>query len=268
MIILYFILSLSILALIYMRYETTRLKLSTVRFTKNKDPLKVIHLSDLHMKFLKVDIKKVVDVLTSENPDLVILTGDYISNSAHIPAFLKFLESIQGDYKIYLCFGNHDYDALNNNVEEIQRFKELIESNGASVLLNSSVCFEKGDRRYNIIGIEDLRSNRYDVEKSLSHCNTKACANIAISHNPDIIFEIPEGSVDYLLCGHFHGGQIWAPFNLEFKLLRHEKLAKMGIIKGVHRFNNINLHINSGLGNVCFPLRFFSPPEISVLYLP
>ncbi|HHV29274.1 metallophosphoesterase [Acetivibrio mesophilus] len=264
----YFILLVLILALVYMRYETTRLKVSRVYFTKKKNPLKVIHLSDLHMKFLNVDINKVVKVLESERPDLVILTGDYIDNPKHIPAFIEFLEDIRGDYEICLCFGNHDYNALNNDEVSIQEFRKLIESKGVSVPLNSSVCIEKGNRKYNIIGIEDLRSKRYDVEKALSSCNTKGCTNIAISHNPDIIFQIPVGSVDYLLCGHFHGGQIWAPFNLEFKLLRHEKLAKMGMTKGAHRFKNINLNINSGLGNVCFPLRLFSPPEISVLYLP
>jgi predicted MPP superfamily phosphohydrolase len=251
-----------------MRYETTTLKVGRVCFTENKNPFKVIHLSDLHMKFLNVDINKVVKVLETEKPDLVVLTGDYIDNPKHIPAFINFLEDIRGDYKICLCFGNHDYKALDNNEASIQEFKELIENKGVSVLLNSSVCIEKNSRKYNIIGIEDLRSKRYDIKKALGSCNTKGCTNIAISHNPDIIFQIPAGSVDYLLCGHFHGGQIWAPFDFEFKLLRHEKLAKMGITKGSHRFNNINLYINSGLGNVCVPLRFFSPPEISVLHLP
>lgn len=268
MTIIYILLVVSITALIYMRYETTRLKVNKVPFTDSKTCLKVVHLSDLHMKFLKVKISKVTKVLKTENPDLVILTGDYINNPMHIPLFLNFLDDIKGNYKVFVCFGNHDYNAFKNIGASIHQFKKQIESKGASVLLNSSFCFEKGSRKYNIIGIEDLRSKRYDVQKALDSCQSGADVNIAFSHNPDIIFEIPEGKVDYLLCGHFHGGQIWMPFNLEFKLMRHEKLCKMGITKGVHKVNNINLHINSGLGNVCFPLRLFSPPEISVLYLP
>jgi len=47
------------------------------------------------------------------------------------------------------------------------------------------------------------------------------------------------------------------PFNLEFRILRHEKLTKIGITKGTHKLNNINLHINSGLGNVCVSLKAF-----------
>ncbi|NLU26361.1 MAG: metallophosphoesterase [Hungateiclostridium thermocellum] len=266
--ILYFVLLLIILALVYMYYETTRLKISRVCFTESKEPFKIVHMSDLHIKFLNVDINKVVKVLETEKPDLVVLTGDYIDNPKHIPAFIKFLESIKGNYKICLCFGNHDYKALKNSEDSIQEFKQLIEEKGVSVLLNSSVCIEKGNRKYNVIGIEDLRSKRYDVKKALAGCNTKGCTNIAISHNPDIILQLPGGSVDYLLCGHFHGGQIWMPFNLEFRILRHEKLTKIGITKGTHKLNNINLHINSGLGNECVPLRLFSPPEISILHLP
>ncbi|MFZ5985991.1 MAG: metallophosphoesterase [Bacillota bacterium] len=265
---LYIFLAVSITALIYMRYEATRLKVSRVYFTENEEHLKVIQLSDIHIKYLRVDIKKISSVLKAEKPDLVVLTGDYINNPGHIPKFLDFLDNIKGGFKVCLCFGNHDYKALGNNERALMEFRRLIEDKGVMVPLNSSFCIEKYHRKYNIIGIEDLRSKRYNVEKALESCCSTAEANIALSHNPDIAFEIPQGKIDYLLCGHFHGGQIWMPFNLEFKLLRGEKLCKMGITKGVHRVNNLTLNINSGIGNVCFPLRFFSPPEISVLYFP
>jgi predicted MPP superfamily phosphohydrolase len=266
MIILYIIITIAILGLAYMRFETTRLKVNKVYYSNRRDSLKVIHLSDLHLIFLKVNINKVKKVLKAENPDLVIITGDYINNVSHIPLFLKFLDDIKGDYKILACLGNHDYKTLNNNESEILKFVRQIEEKGVTVLLNDSICFEKNNRKYNLIGIEDLRSNRYDVKKALESCCDDAVANIAFSHNPDMIFQIPEGSVDYLLCGHFHGGQIWMPFHLEFIILRNEKLCKMGITRGAHKVNNINIYINSGLGNVCFPLRFLSPPELTVLH--
>jgi len=206
-----------------MYYETTRLKISRVCFTESKEPFKIVHMSDLHIKFLNVDINKVVKVLETEKPDLVVLTGDYIDNPKHIPAFIKFLESIKGNYKICLCFGNHDYKALKNSEDSIQEFKQLIEEKGVSVLLNSSVCIEKGNRKYNVIGIEDLRSKRYDVKKALAGCNTKGRTNIAISHNPDIILQLPGGSVDYLCAVIFTADRygcllIW---NLEFCAMKN-----------------------------------------------
>ncbi|WP_456049046.1 metallophosphoesterase [Acetivibrio cellulolyticus] len=251
-----------------MRIETTMLKVKKVYLTKSAKHLKVIQLSDIHIKFLKVSIEKILNAVDEEKPDFIILTGDYIDNVKQIPTFLSFLEKIKGNHKVFLCFGNHDYKAFYKNEAGLLMFISEIEKRGINVLLNDSLYFEKGSSAYNIIGIEDLRSKRHDIKRALEHCKSNVTANIAFSHNPDIALQLPVGRVDFLLCGHFHGGQIWMPFDLEFKLLRGEKICKMGIKKGLNKLNNMIIYINSGLGNVLFPLRFLSRPEITVLYFP
>lgn len=255
-------------ALIYMRYEAGRLKVNRVYFTRSANPLKVIHLSDIHLKYLCVKVKTVSEVIEKEKPDFIVLTGDYINNPAQIDSFLSFLEEIKGSHKVFLCFGNHDYGTFSYKESGIMAFTKRIEDLGVTVLHNKAVCFEKDSRKYNIIGIEDLRLKRYNVEKALSFCSDDAKLNIAMSHNPDIVFKLPKDRVDYLLCGHFHGGQIWMPFGIEFMLMRRERLCKMGIVKGVNKVNGVTLYINRGLGNVLFPLRFLSPPEIAIIYFP
>ncbi|NLD46675.1 MAG: metallophosphoesterase [Clostridiaceae bacterium] len=255
-------------ALTYMRYEAGRFKVNRIYFTNASNPLKVIHLSDIHLKYLCVDVDKVASVIIKEKPDFIILTGDYINHPHQINIFLSFLKEIKGNHRVFLCFGNHDYGTFSYNESKIMDFTRKIESIGVTVLHNKSVCLQKDSRKYNLIGIEDLRLRRYNVEKALSSCCEDAKVNIAISHNPDIVFKLPKDKVDYLLCGHFHGGQIWMPFGMEFKLMRRERLCKMGIVKGVNKVNDITLYINSGLGNVLFPLRFLSPPEIAIIYFP
>jgi predicted MPP superfamily phosphohydrolase len=116
-----------------------------------------------------------------------------------------------------------------------------------------------------------LRHGNPDIKKAFESILPSVqsnCINIAFSHNPDLTLSLPKGQVDYFLCGHFHGGQIWMPFNLEFRLMRSEKLCRMGYRRGFHKINGINIYINRGLGNVVFPFRFFSVPEIAVLQLP
>lgn len=269
MIYLYVFSAIIITVLIYMRYEAGTVKVERIKFTFSKKGLKIIQLSDIHIKFLRVSAQTVRRIIEKESPDIIIFTGDYIDKPHHIEKFLDFLEQIKGSTAVYLCLGNHDYSAFKQHDDNtLQDFINKLESQGATILHNRAVCYTKNSVKYNIIGFEDLSIGKPDIDKALSFCSKEAFVNVAFSHNPDIVFEIPKGKVDFLFCGHFHGGQIWMPFNLEFKLLRKEILCKMGISRGLHRVNGINLYINRGLGNVCFPLRFLSKPEITIFHLP
>lgn len=264
----YIILGISLLGLIYMRFEATWVETRSVKLTKNKKYLKILQLSDIHISHLKVSYKKVKQAIEKENPDLIVISGDFIERVRHIPKFMNFLDAIKGSSPIYLCLGNHDYEAFIKAKKDVQSFMDQIEKKGVTILHNRSICYDKNSKKYNIIGIADLRKGYPDFEEAFRNCDKSAFANIGFSHNPDIALSVPPGKLDYLLCGHFHGGQIWMPFNLEFISLRSEELCKRGIKRGLHKLNGIHLYINRGLGNVLFPLRFFSRPEITVLYLP
>jgi len=257
-----------ILLLVYMRIEAGMVEIKRIKFTENKKCLKILHMSDIHINRLKVPWHRVKNAINEERPDIVLFTGDYIESERDIPRFLEFLKYVDGNSKILFCLGNHDYNAFSGNREGLKGFISAIEGAGASFLHNQSICIEKGHTRYNVAGFDDLKAGNPDIKKTFDSCCDKAYMTIAFSHNPDIIFEIPKGKVDYLFCGHFHGGQIWLPFNLEFKLMRIDRLSKMGIRKGLHKINGTNVYINRGLGNVCLPLRFLSRPEISIYHLP
>lgn len=266
----YILVILAITGFIYMRFEAGYLEVKKVEFSRNNGDgaLKILQLSDIHIRYLKVSSEEINKVIDKEKPDLIIITGDCIDTAEHIPMFMKFLEAIKGSNNMFLCLGNHDYEAFQNNAEGLELFMKGIENEGIKILHNRSICYEKGSKKYNIIGIADLNYTKYNIEEAFKTICPNASTTIAFSHNPDIVLEIPEGKTDYLLCGHFHGGQIWMPFNLEFRVLRNEKLCKMGIKRGFHRINGINLYINRGLGNVLFPLRFLSRPEVTIFYLP
>ncbi len=258
----------SIMTLIYMRFEAGFLKVSRVMRTKDIHSLKVLHMSDIHIRMLKVSTARIKKVIEAENPDFIIITGDFIEVPEHCESFLKFLDEIYCGYDIYLCLGNHDFNAFRSNSDGLRGFMKNIEKTGIHILHNRCMTFIKNNRKVNIIGIEDLRAGNPDVKKAFTTTDPESVLNIVISHNPDMVFELPKGKADYFFCGHFHGGQIWMPFNLEFKLLRNDRLCRMGIRKGLHKINGVNIYVNSGLGNVLFPLRFLSRPEITIYHLP
>jgi predicted MPP superfamily phosphohydrolase len=237
-------------------------------FTNDVHYLKILQLSDIHYSRLRVNKEKIRSVIVKEEPDIIIVTGDCIEKAEDTQGFLEFINFIKKDFVTCLCFGNHDYKAFHNNRKGFNEFKNLLKHINIHILQDECFQYKKNDRIYNIIGFKDISAGNPNLRSAFENCNNNAVASISFSHNPDIIFRIPRKSVNYLLCGHFHGGQIWTPFNLEFKILREEKLSKMGIKRGLHKLRGIHIYINRGLGNVVIPLRFFSRPEITLFYFP
>ncbi len=256
------------LALLYMRLETTLLRTSRLIFAKSGSGLTVLQLSDIHINRCYVSPEKVADVVKREKPDVILLTGDYIEFPEDVPVFLDFISRALVGRKAYACLGNHDLKAFIGNPQGLREFCKSLEALGVEVLNNRTVCYEKNGKAYNITGLSQAGHRPRQLEKAFAGANPNAFMSIAISHNPDAVLNLPGNRVDYLFCGHFHGGQIWTPFGLEFKLLRHERLCKRGIRRGLHRVNGVNLYINRGLGNVLLPLRFLSYPEAAVFLLP
>ena len=263
------------LILIYMYIEAGWLKVSRIDFTKSRKGLKVLHISDVHINMLRISTKKVKEIIKQENPDIILMTGDYIEKPIQTSVFLDFLQKIKQSNKTYICLGNHDYKAYKGKNdgkdkgrnEGLEIFIREIRNLHVEVLINSSVNIQKNSFNYNLIGIDDLREGNPDIKKAVEGC-CPAATNIAFSHNPDLVLQLSRKHANYFFCGHFHGGQIWMPFGLEFILLRKDKLCYMGIKRGLHKINGINVYINRGLGNVEVPLRFFSRPEISIYNIP
>ncbi len=260
----------AVLLLIYMIFETTLLKKNYINFSKSSKGLKIAQLSDLHVNHLHIGKKKLASALRDVNPDIVVITGDYIETTNDIPKALDLIKTLADDFPVYLTLGNHDHKALLNIKNGVESFINQLNQTGAIVLNNECKSIYKNNTTYNIVGIDDLKRGKPDLDKAFRNIDSSSrdSINIVFSHNPDMLLELPKEEADYFLCGHFHGGQIWMPFHLEFRILRREQLCKKGYRRGLHKINGIVVYINRGLGNVLFPLRFLSVPEIAVIQLP
>ena len=251
----------------YMKFETTWLKIERLDFSKKGTGLRIMHLTDLHVYMTGIPAERIKKAVKAEDPDIILITGDYINKPLHASEFIRYLQTFAKGRRTIICLGNHDYRAFGSNTEGLRNFIREIEAIGVEVLVNSNVAVEKDGKKYNIIGFDDLRRGHPDIERAMEGCIPDA-PKIAITHNPDLVLGIPGKIVDYMFAGHFHGGQIWMPFNLEFAILRDDQLCRMGIRRGLQRVNGIKVYLNRGLGNGVVPLRFLSRPEILICTIP
>lgn len=222
-------------------------------------PIKILHLSDFHMERISISSEQLIKEIDDKDIDLIALTGDYLEKTKNIDKFIEYiikLKNLNPQYGIYVVFGNHDYLLK----DDINIFQKAIENTGAIVLKNEHRSLIINNQRVNIIGIDDYKTKHSDLEKSYRNLNNGV--NIVLTHDPNVVLKMKNYYFDYLLSGHFHGGQIYWP--LPFHLLKLGKLPKKNIIKGLNFHQEKPYYINEGLGQTLLNLRLGSKPEITM----
>jgi predicted MPP superfamily phosphohydrolase len=244
---------------------------SATAATPGDGGLRILHISDVHLRLLRIPLRKITDAVRETCPDIMVLTGDYLESPKDAEPFLAWLSEViaaAGGVPCYMCFGNHDIRAFDYNDFELAAYGRKLRKTGATVLENGTASFARGGKIYSITGLRDFSHKPVRAARAVRGAIKGAHCRIGITHNPDIALELPPNALDLLMCGHFHGGQIWLPLNLQYTCLRKEKLCRMGICSGLHELNGIKLYISRGIGCVLFPLRFRAKPEIALIIAP
>ena len=116
------------------------------------------------------------------------------------------------------------------------------------------------NKRVNIIDVDDFSTKRSDL--TASYRRIRQGTNVILTHDPNIVLHMNEYHLDYLLAGHFHGGQICYP--KAYHLAKMGKLAKMNVIKGLHMQDGKPFYSSEGLGQTEVNIRVGSRPEITL----
>jgi predicted MPP superfamily phosphohydrolase len=225
---------------------------------KNLAGLKVVFAGDFHVKkYQEKRLQKVIKTINAQNPDIVLLIGDYINEhdfnaTLPLPKITNYLSQIKSKYGVYSVLGNHDWLANGEKVTEA-----LTESN-IKVLANSNIKVNVGDKNIYIAGVEDLQTRMPNVFKALIGSSKPV---ILLTHTPDIFSMVPE-SVDLTLAGHVHGGQVRLPFvGALIVPSQYGNKYSQGLIEE----DNKKMIVTRGIGTSILPVRFNCPPEIDVI---
>jgi predicted MPP superfamily phosphohydrolase len=226
--------------------------------------LKLAIITDLHFgswKIIPAKVAEVVALTNREEPDLILLLGDFVSskkdnNNGNTYNFAQYLAPLSAKLGVYAVLGNHDwwYDG-----ELIHRQLERVQ---IKVLENSNVQLHYRGRTLWLAGIPDFWTRHPDPVSLLSNIPEQDSI-IALTHNPDIFPKVPS-RVNLTLAGHTHGGQVAIPFfgPLILPSKYGQRYAKGHIVE-----NGKHLFVSTGIGTSILPIRFLVPPEISILTL-
>lgn len=227
---------------------------------ENLQKLRILHLSDLHLENISITPDELFDKLKDEKIDIIALTGDFLDRKRTIPKlvpYLQVLDQLQAKYGMFAVLGNHDYVLKDRNLEKL--LKTLVENN-CTVLRNENVELIIRGKRVNIIGIDDFSTNRSNLESSFT--GLKPGYHLVLTHDPNVVLQMKQYHFDYLLAGHFHGGQICYP--KAYHLLKMGKLVRMNMIKGLQSYDEKMFYISEGLGQTGINIRVGSRPEITI----
>jgi predicted MPP superfamily phosphohydrolase len=230
--------------------------------------LRIAHFSDLHYDEFSEPyyIREVVHRVNALKPDVVLMTGDFVSYAPLPPSFgarhsgpcAALVAELECPIR-YAVMGNHD------GIVGAPIVTDALEMHGVRVLHNEYLPLEKDGARLWLGGTADVLEGNAQIGPTVPPKRIRGNEPVLIMvHEPDFADEVAKhGGVDLMLSGHTHGGQIRIPF------MRPRALPPMGqkYVEGFFQVGPTLLHVNRGIGTVGVPVRFLCRPEITIFTL-
>ncbi len=239
-----------------LRIRTETVTIKTLKLPADVDHVTLVQISDVHIGLIVREkrVRQIVEKVKAVRPDVLISTGDLVDGQLdRLDGISELFKEIQPAYGKYAITGNHEFYA---GLEQALAFTKKA---GFTILRGEGTTVAG---LLNIVGVDDRTGNYYDdyhdiSEKALLHTYQNGKFTILLKHRP-LIDENTAGLFDLQLSGHTHKGQIF-PFSLATRLYYPSDSGLVSVA------GNAFLYVSRGTGTWGPPIRFLSPPEITVL---
>ncbi len=237
--------------------EVEKIEIRLKRLPKNLEGFRILHLSDIHHSpFTNLEhIARAVEISNGLQPDMCILTGDYVSHeSEYIAPVAEVLGRLTSEFGTFACLGNHDHWTDGEMVTDSLREAKI------TVLINEGFRFAAKGASFWLAGVDDYMVGKTDLRSALRGSFPDEM-KLLLAHNPLIARAAARAGIDLVLSGHTHGGQI--------KIRDDEKriLPRRKLKNGLYRRKDTQIYVTRGIGTVVLPVRYQCPPEISLIEL-
>lgn len=250
------------------------------------EPLRILHLSDLHLTPKQQRKQEWVAGLAGTDPDLVVVTGDNIAHPEALPAVANAYGPLL-DLPGAFVFGSNDYtgpvwrnplryfDPDRPYVPGVElphdELRRLLAGAGWADLNNARTAFKAGGRTVEVVGVDDPHVERDAYATVAGPVSPDADLHLALTHTPEprVLDAMASDGFPLLIAGHTHGGQVRVPG--VGALVTNCGLDRR-LARGLHRWPAPDgpawLQVSAGLGtHPTAPVRFACPPEATILTL-
>lgn len=235
-------------------YQNHNVWQTTYNFTTSKDisDLKIAMFADSHIgtTFNADKFAEHLKNIEKQNPDLLVIVGDYVDDSTtkeDLEKSIEYLGKLKTKHGIFFVLGNHDkgyHNPIKRGWTEYNLTTEL-KKNGINILRDEAILI---DNSFYLIGRKDASEGkeRRGIRKSMDELIENLDKNkytVVLDHQPTDYQNQAKSEVDLVLSGHTHGGQLF-PFNQIGKWFNINDF-----IYGTTQVNKTNFVVTSGISD-------------------
>ena len=235
-----------------------RIELKFENLPSEFDGYRILQLSDPHVDFLAGPLDTALELISGEQVDLCVLTGDYRKRVSgpfeHIlPAFERLMARSRSRNGIYAILGNHDCADM----------AEAFENLGIDVLINETRSLRRGEAQIHVTGTDDVHYYYTDAARAALETAPDGF-KIALIHSAELADIAADAGFSLYLAGHTHGGQVCLPGGMPIitHMGRHRRYAS-----GLWRHGSMTGYTTTGIGVSGLPVRFNTRGEVVLITL-
>lgn len=242
-------------------FEPQSLKVEKHRLTAKSrgERVRIAQISDLHLSSFNSYFEKVSQKVAALQPDIILLTGDYLEEERNIRGVLEFMRQLHAPHGIYAVQGNWEYWSRLEGENLRRHFNGV----GVKLLINERADLEVNGHALSIFGL-DYPSSTDQLQRLQTEIDPERY-NLLLSHVPAFSHEHLDPRIDLVMSGHTHGGQVRLPFLPPLYLPRYSGRFVSGFYNVSE--HEIPLYVSRGVGTSVLPLRFMCRPEIGLFEL-
>lgn len=244
--------------------------LSSDKIPADMDDVSIAFFSDIHYgTFMNEErLTTMIDKINNVHPDILVFAGDIFDhpelnmpNEETIMKMTEFFSSLEAPLGKFAVLG--EQDEINDDVKAM--IQNMMYQSNFELITNASVRLRnQSNSSITLVGVDSMVNGTIDISSAFQNVNAEEY-NILVTHCPDLATsnELPQASIDIMVAGHSHGGQVYLPL-----------LGPLSAVEGAttynhgsYTINNMKLIVTNGLGTTNMDMRLFAPPQVTFFRL-